>query len=846
MASYSRPMNLNEKRAYTAIIKHKSDFGVYRRVCGHLHTPASHDYQLLEEWDKNEYKKADEDEIFALCMKNHVFPGNTSISTIRTEDYIGNYRDKKELFSYMLLANEIIESGIEIVIVSDHNTVDGCEKLELAIKHVNRMKKKQKVAVIYGVEVSCADLIHVVGIFDRSQIQKIKDWLGEYLVGEGSGTYLTSLDVIRYFYSIRGMAYIAHINSSDILKEKLFSLGYKKKLFQSKELRLIGVNGSNEVDRYKNYIFESTGELKNFVLDCDAHHINGVRKNNYWLKCNKASFEAIMEAYYDYDVSILLHEPTNNHVHIRGIYIENSEKGFLQGSEGDGFCLTFSDALNCIIGGRGTGKSTVIDMLSFALSQRCIDDDTLDFICSHGNVWVLIENNGKEYLVEQELPYKNDSMDNILQCFGENEGGHYYYRYRYDADRVQQYSKKNYLKVFCIDKKSEEVYLRNAPDKDRILEQVFDRSYSIHNLVNIASGEELNGFINKIMFGKAKLVKPLNYVKCNQIDRFGIMLEQVSEALDKRKASILEVAGSFNKEQDGKLEISYEQDNAYDVPPLDSWIYGKEGWPHANNRYFQYKGELYAITCENVREFFARLFLRHGLFEFFQLIRDPSALSQDEVNFFRSLQIDRNESTIDSGVKEVGDGAARRIIEYCCQKMYSQENLSRLIEYLKCCFENTGRYSLRFNVGSRAGGAGKNYRDIKQLSLGQKVVAMLSFILGYSKYAGDYRPLILDQPEDDLDSQYIYNTLVHTLRETKGERQVIIATHNATIVTNAMADQVCVMDSDNKHGWIECTGYPSEKRIKKHILNYLEGGAESFSHKVYIYSPVLDMSVTLV
>lgn len=46
--------------------------------------------------------------------------------------------------------------------------------------------------------------------------------------------------------------------------------------------------------------------------------------------------------------------------------------------------------------------------------------------------------------------------------------------------------------------------------------------------------------------------------------------------------------------------------------------------------------------------------------------------------------------------------------------------------------------------------------DIKQLSLGQKVVAMLSFILGYSKYAGDYRPLILDQPEDDLDSQYIH------------------------------------------------------------------------------------------
>ena len=66
-----------------------------------------------------------------------------------------------------------------------------------------------------------------------------------------------------------------------------------------------------------------------------------------------------------------------------------------------------------------------------------------------------------------------------------------------------------------------------------------------------------------------------------------------------------------------------------------------------------------------------------------------------------------------------------------------------------------------------------------------------------------------------------------------------IATHNATIVTNAKADQVCVMKSDNKHGWIETTGYPSEKQIKNHIINNLEGGKESFIHKVSIYDAVL-------
>lgn len=68
---------------------------------------------------------------------------------------------------------------------------------------------------------------------------------------------------------------------------------------------------------------------------------------------------------------------------------------------------------------------------------------------------------------------------------------------------------------------------------------------------------------------------------------------------------------------------------------------------------------------------------------------------------------------------------------------------------------------------------------------------------------------------------------------------MIIATHNATIVTNAMADQVCVMVSNGKNGRIDKVGYPSEDSIKKEIVNYLEGGKESFKHKMKVYESVL-------
>ena len=84
-----------------------------------------------------------------------------------------------------------------------------------------------------------------------------------------------------------------------------------------------------------------------------------------------------------------------------------------------------------------------------------------------------------------------------------------------------------------------------------------------------------------------------------------------------------------------------------------------------------------------------------------------------------------------------------------------------------------------------------------------------------------------------------YKNLVVDLRKVKSKRQVIIATHNATIVTNAKADQVVVLGSDGDSGFIVAKGFPNEKRIKEHIVNYLEGGIDFFRHKAFIYEEIL-------
>ncbi|UTI42688.1 hypothetical protein NKG37_02735 [Niallia sp. RD1] len=90
-------------------------------------------------------------------------------------------------------------------------------------------------------------------------------------------------------------------------------------------------------------------------------------------------------------------------------------------------------------------------------------------------------------------------------------------------------------------------------------------------------------------------------------------------------------------------------------------------------------------------------------------------------------------------------------------------------------------------------------------------------------------------------SQYIYINLVESLKKIKNKRQVIIVTHNPSIVTNAGAEQVIVLASNNGKGWVEAQGYHGNAKITKHILQYLEGGEESFLHKMETYKTILGL-----
>lgn len=123
-------------------------------------------------------------------------------------------------------------------------------------------------------------------------------------------------------------------------------------------------------------------------------------------------------------------------------------------------------------------------------------------------------------------------------------------------------------------------------------------------------------------------------------------------------------------------------------------------------------------------------------------------------------------------------------------------------------------------------GDGKRFRSIQEGSPGQKTAALLAFLLSYGE-----EPLILDQPEDDLDNHLIYDLIVTQLREVKRDRQVIVVTHNANIVVNGDAELVVALSVQNGETKKECEGSLQKKLVRYTICDVMEGGRKAFEDR---------------
>jgi len=124
-----------------------------------------------------------------------------------------------------------------------------------------------------------------------------------------------------------------------------------------------------------------------------------------------------------------------------------------------------------------------------------------------------------------------------------------------------------------------------------------------------------------------------------------------------------------------------------------------------------------------------------------------------------------------------------------------------------------------------------NGKPLKDLSLGQRASALLLFLLAQE----DNDILIIDQPEDDLDNQTIYNDVIREIKKLKGSMQFIFATHNANIPVLGDSEMIVSCQfADEKKIYVE-SGSIDCHTIQEKIVSIMEGGKEAFDNRYKIY-----------
>jgi hypothetical protein len=124
--------------------------------------------------------------------------------------------------------------------------------------------------------------------------------------------------------------------------------------------------------------------------------------------------------------------------------------------------------------------------------------------------------------------------------------------------------------------------------------------------------------------------------------------------------------------------------------------------------------------------------------------------------------------------------------------------------------------------------------DIRKLSPGTRGIVLLLLYLALDD--ADDRPLIIDQPEENLDPKSVFDELVSLFTKAKSKRQVIMVTHNANLVINTDADQIIIAEA----GPHPAQGLPSitytaggleDTDIRKAVCDILEGGEDAFRER---------------
>ncbi|OWP31723.1 hypothetical protein CBG55_10980 [Prevotella intermedia] len=784
------------------------------------------------------------------------------------------------------IINILSENNVSVVAITDHHIID-IER----IQDLQRLGKEKNIVVLPGIEF-CSELggseaIHYIGIFPETanlntiwtKIQGQCNLTSEEIVSKGQERIVCSFEKTSSLIIELGGLVTIHAgkksNSIEGIKNNLLVKQEFKQQLLSTYHPLLEVGKIEDVENYKSYVFPNIKFSLPIIMCSDNHNIREyTTKEKLWIKADM-TFEGLKQILFEPEerVRIQAAKPDEKDIYKVIDSIKLDEKGFWQGE------IPLNSNLNTIIGGRSTGKSSLLKAI--AAKHGSTDVPEKDFIRNHLE-GVLIqwkdggENAGHEieyfaqsymHKIASEPEETNKLVKDIIRSKKEGE---LLNNYKIESEGISKRIRDSIYILFTDqdDISSIKKDLLEKGNKAGVEEQLrLLKSKASELQKNSAmTGEESTTFEEQIRYVQekrrlivdaendlsilAKLLEDIPFASSfidkypliklsfvrnqNDIEHYFNTLKQKYNEEWNRSISSLMEATQKEKEKLSSEVQSIEKEDIYKKGLRV--IEDNKELRDVNNKIKEEEKKLADI---NKQEQQLQRITNHQA-EILQTVIDDHCSFKDKANWIcDALKISHGELGIsvatDLHSSEMQDFLQSKLNQRGYErKNYVQELLEEYNKNNKTHISNFLRELLSEDVLL------KNWNNPRDVAIDffTRNWYGLNFILSYQE--DDFRqmsegkqafvilkllldfsdkkcPILIDQPEDSLDNRAIYKELVAYIKEKKKERQIILVSHNSNVVVSADAENIIVANQEGVNN-------KNENRVK---FQYTNGALEN-------------------
>ena len=834
-------------------------------------------------------------------------------------DFINQYIDKLK------------EENISLAVVTNHNKF-ACSEY----KALSKKALKEEIYILPGVELSVndgANGIHTLVVFDPEQwLANGNDLISQFLTSTFSGkvnydnangrsndSLIQTIDLLNRFQK-NYFIIMAHIEHRSGFMEELDG-GRITEFANSPAFRkaVLGFQKVRTRDKVANLNIWFNNELPAFVEGSDAKSIDEIGKGEKtFIKIGDYNFDAVKYALMDCKYRVVKEIPPTNQAYIKSISFTSSKTDINK--------IYLNPAMNNLIGIRGSGKSSILETLRYALDIM-LDESraeelhikykkkiVADFLGSGGKTRLeIVDHQGKLIVAEKILGdrtniYVDGNLNPGLKILGVIKKPLYFGQE--DLSKLQGSNSieglihqligekvKNHRQR--IEEKNTEILnsLTEISRQNKSLAQKPDleaKKAALDYSLKVFKDNEIDKKLNRqIEFDKdanrfknlkefeQDLIANMEEFISNYSDNFksyiGYQSKENADLIEKGYKSFENFTNLFKQLS---ILLSQMKDESANLTSIEKQFLGR--YEELKEEFSKIKREINLpnIQADDYVKFTKELENTNFKLKELDKIKDKTVQLQkqlivsltqlqqlwnDEFNLVSEEieKINANQSSIKIVMKFKGD--KEKFKEFLKDSIRGAnirdaniqslvDSYSDMIEIYRDLNESAtstkvsdilsggiqfNSFKTRFdeNLGTFLTYRVPDYFDIfykeKPLiehSLGQRASALIIFLLSLKE--NDI--IIIDQPEDDLDNQTIYDDVIRVLRDLKTKTQFIFATHNPNIPVLGDCEQIisCRYENNKISAFV---GSIDNISIRKQIVTIMEGGDEAFEKRKRIY-----------